>query len=131
MSSKPIEPALVNLVRQYLFPDIVDDTTVEHVLISFNGKVHTWAQLKDLLSKVAISNDYNDLDNLPSIDNIVRDELDIHNGSIDAHSNLFQIVNTGDEVIGLDDGGIYFEVDNGTKNDDEEEEEPVNGSNND
>ena len=52
MATKPIEPALVNLVRQYLFPNITDDQSIAHVLISFDGKTHTWSQLKDLLSKL-------------------------------------------------------------------------------
>ena len=92
MSNKPVEPALVNLIRQYLFPNITDDQTIEHVLISFDGKTHTWSQLKDLLSKVAMTNDYNDLDNLPSITSMINDAIQAHNTSLDAHSNLFQVI---------------------------------------
>lgn len=123
MSTKPIEPALVNLVRQYLFPDIVDDQTIEHVLISFDGKTHTWAQLKDLLSKVAMTNDYNDLDNLPSISSIVNDAIQAHNTSLNAHSNLFQVISSEDTLTGMSNGGIYFEI----EADEEKEAEENNG----
>lgn len=123
MATKPIEPALVNLVRQYLFPNITDDQSIAHVLISFDGKTHTWSQLKDLLSKVAMTNDYNDLDNLPSIANIVNDAIQAHNSSLDAHSNLFQVVSSEDTVSGMSDGGIYFEI----EADEEEEAEENNG----
>ena len=105
MSNKPVEPALVNLIRQYLFPNITDDQTIAHVLISFDGKTHTWSQLKDLLSKVAMTNDYNDLDNLPSITSIQA-----HNTSLDAHSNLFQVISSDETIGGMSDGGIYFEI---------------------
>ena len=111
MATKPIEPALVNLVRQYLFPNITDDQSIAHVLISFDGKTHTWSQLKDLLSKVAMTNDYNDLDNLPSISNIVNDAIQAHNTSLNAHSNLFQVISSEDTLTGMSDGGIYFTID--------------------
>lgn len=110
MSNKPVEPALVNLIRQYLFPNITDDQTIEHVLISFDGKTHTWSQLKDLLSKVAMTNDYNDLDNLPSITSMINDAIQAHNTSLDAHSNLFQVISSDDTIGGMSDGGIYFEI---------------------
>lgn len=110
MSNKPVEPALVNLIRQYLFPNITDDQTIEHVLISFDGKTHTWAQLKDLLSKVAMTNDYNDLDNLPSITSMINDAIQAHNTSLDAHSNLFQVISSDETIGGMSDGGIYFEI---------------------
>ena len=126
MSVKPIEPALVNLVRQYLFPDIVDDQSIAHVLISFDGKTHTWSQLKDLLAKVAMTNDYNDLDNLPSIANIVNDAISAHNTSLNAHSNLFQVISSDDEITGLSDGGIYFEI-AADEDETETEEENNNG----
>ena len=126
MSVKPIEPALVNLVRQYLFPDIVDDRSIAHVLISFDGKTHTWSQLKDLLAKVAMTNDYNDLDNLPSIANIVNDAISAHNTSLNAHSNLFQVISSDDEITGLSDGGIYFEI-AADEDETETEEENNNG----
>ena len=123
LSTKPVEPALVNLVRQYLFPDIVDDQSIEHVLISFNGKTHTWAQLKDLVSKVAMSNDYNDLDNLPPITSMINDAISAHNTSLNAHSNLFQVISSEDEITGMSDGGIYFEI---AADEDETEEENTN-----
>lgn len=123
MSNKPVEPALVNLIRQYLFPNITDDQTIEHVLISFDGKTHTWAQLKDLLSKVAMTNDYNDLDNLPSITSMITDAIQAHNTSLDAHSNLFQVISSKDEITGMSDGGIYFEI---AADEDETEEENTN-----
>ena len=126
LSVKPIEPALVNLVRQYLFPDIVDDRSIAHVLISFDGKTHTWSQLKDLLAKVAMTNDYNDLDNLPSIANIVNDAISAHNTSLNAHSNLFQVISSDDEITGLSDGGIYFEI-AADEDETETEEENNNG----
>ena len=126
LSVKPIEPALVNLVRQYLFPDIVDDQSIAHVLISFDGKTHTWSQLKDLLAKVAMTNDYNDLDNLPSIANIVNDAISAHNTSLNAHSNLFQVISSDDEITGLSDGGIYFEI-AADEDETETEEENNNG----
>ncbi len=110
MSNKPVEPALVNLIRQYLFPNITDDQTIEHVLISFDGKTHTWSQLKDLLSKVAMTNDYNDLDNLPSITSMINDAIQAHNTSLDAHSNLFQVISSDETIGGMSDGGIYFEI---------------------
>ena len=128
MSSKPIEPALVNLVRQYLFPDIVDDQSIAHVLISFNGKTHTWSQLKDLISKVGMSNDYNDLDNLPSITSMINDAITAHNTSLDAHSNLFQVISSEDEISGMSDGGIYFEI-AADEDETETEEENNNGGN--
>ena len=128
MSRKPIEPALVNLVRQYLFPNIVDDQTIEHVLISFDGKTHTWAQLKDLLSKVAMTNNYNDLDNLPSISSMINDAINAHNTSLDAHSNLFQVISSDDTLTGMSNGVIYFEI--ATDEDETEtEEENNNGGN--
>ena len=110
MSNKPVEPALVNLIRQYLFPNITDDQTISHVLISFDGKTHTWSQLKDLLSKVAMTNDYNDLDNLPSITSMINDAIQAHNTSLDAHSNLFQVISSDETIGGMSDGGIYFEI---------------------
>lgn len=110
MSNKPVEPALVNLIRQYLFPNITDDQTIAHVLISFDGKTHTWSQLKDLLSKVAMTNDYNDLDNLPSITSMINDAIQAHNTSLDAHSNLFQVISSDETIGGMSDGGIYFEI---------------------
>ena len=110
MSNKPVEPALVKLIRQYLFPNITDDQTIEHVLISFDGKTHTWSQLKDLLSKVAMTNDYNDLDNLPSITSMINDAIQAHNTSLDAHSNLFQVISSDETIGGMSDGGIYFEI---------------------
>ena len=128
MSTKPVEPALVNLVRQYLFPDIVDDQSIAHVLISFNGKTHTWSQLKDLISKVGMSNDYNDLDNLPSITSMINDAITAHNTSLDAHSNLFQVISSEDEITGMSDGGIYFEIAE-DEDETETEEENNNGGN--
>ena len=129
MSSKPIEPALVNLVRQYLFPDIVDDQSIAHVLISFNGKTHTWSQLKDLISKVGMSNDYNDLDNLPSITSMINDAITAHNTSLDAHSNLFQVVSSEDDgPTNMSNGGIYFEI-VADEDETETEEENNNGGN--
>lgn len=121
MSTKQVEPALVNLVRQYLFPNIVDDQSIAHVLISFNGKTHTWSQLKDLISKVGMSNDYNDLDNLPPIASMINDAITAHNTSLDAHSNLFQVISSEDELSEMSDGGIYFEI-----VEDEEETETEN-----
>ena len=72
---------------------------------------------QEQLSTVAVSGSYNDLTDKPSImseeelEAKVNDLLQVHNKSSDAHKNLFQIVNTGENPVGLDLGSIYFELD--------------------
>ena len=91
-NKNPIEPALVNLIKKYL-------------------------------ARVAATNDYSDLNNLPNIPTKISDlenDLDLdedikkaiqeHNEEVDAHSNLYQIVEEGTLPIGLDNGKIYFEL---------------------
>lgn len=68
---------------------------------------------QDQLSDVAVSGSYNDLLDKPdfSADEDIDAAIAAHNASADPHSNLFQIVNEGTEPVGLDLGGIYFELD--------------------
>ena len=74
----------------------------------------------DQLSDVAVSGSYNDLTDKPefSAEEDIEEAIAAHNSAETPHSNLFQIVNSGTTPVGLDIGGIYFELD--TSNDEPE-----------
>ena len=76
-----------------------------------NGKLAHYIS-QEQLAPVAVSGSYNDLTDKPefSAEEDIENAIQAHNSSADPHTNLFQIVNEGNDPIGLDLGGIYFEI---------------------
>lgn len=76
-----------------------------------NGKLAHYIS-QEQLAAVAVSGSYNDLTDKPdfSAEGDIEEAIAAHNSSVDPHSNLFQIVESGTEPVGLDLGGIYFEL---------------------
>ena len=68
-----------------------------------NGKLAHYIS-QEQLAAVAVSGSYNDLTDKPdfSAEGDIEEAIAAHNSSVDPHSNLFQIVESGTEPVGLD-----------------------------